>query len=369
MESKIVWEIAPTPQNGRNSEGAFFRAPDGALLFAYSRYATPDYVDDARCDIAMIRSEDEGETWGEPRIIVEAAFFGVQNVMSVSAVPMPDGTPCIYFLIKETTTDGIVQSTLGRAYSKDGVHFTPERCRFENVLPQYYVVLNDRMIRLSDGRILAPTNQAYIEKGQPYDGGSPVLALISDDDGASFHPTCARAALYSRNNTGLNQPWGDPNMCGLQEPGAIELGKGITYWWARTSLGCQYEWYSLNDLYSFTQPQASGFTSPLSPLGMWRLSDGSVVAVYNPIPNYDGRPASRVTLGRTPIILRRSTDNGTTFGAANMLDDDPTRGYCYPALFETADDHLLVSYCCGGEEDKLTLNRLCIRKLDTTTIE
>ncbi len=369
MDSKIVWEKAPGPQNGRNSEGAFLRAPDGAILFAYSRYATTDYVDDARCDIALIRSTDEGETWGEPTVIVSAFSFGVQNVMSVSAVPMADGTPCFYFLIKESPKNGAECTTLGRAYAEDGIHFTAERCRFEQVFPQCYIVLSDRMIRLSDGRILAPACAGFQEYGKPHDGGMNVLALVSDDDGASFRSATAHATLSNRNNNDLTQPWGTANMAGLQEPGAIELGKGITYWWARTALGCQYEWYSHDDLRSFTLPQASGFTSPLSPMGMRRLTDSSVVTVYNPVPNYDSRPISYITLGRTPLVLRRSTDNAITFGALNVLEDDPERGYCYPALFETADGHLLVAYCCGGAEDKLTLNRLRIRRIVISTLK
>ena len=83
---KLVWDKTPTTNNARNSEGAFIRQPDGAILFAYSRYSSNSYDDHGRCDIAAIRSFDEGETWSEPEVIVNADFFGVANIMSVSTI-------------------------------------------------------------------------------------------------------------------------------------------------------------------------------------------------------------------------------------------------------------------------------------------
>ena len=81
---RLVHEFIPSGQNGRNSEGAFARLPSGRLLFAYSRFMETGGADGGRCDIALSHSDDEGETWSEPRVIAEAASFGVRNVMSVS---------------------------------------------------------------------------------------------------------------------------------------------------------------------------------------------------------------------------------------------------------------------------------------------
>jgi hypothetical protein len=55
VSMNLVCDLAPTKGNGRNSEGDFLRAPNGDILFAYSRYNTSGGGDDAPCDIALIR--------------------------------------------------------------------------------------------------------------------------------------------------------------------------------------------------------------------------------------------------------------------------------------------------------------------------
>ena len=64
------------------------------------------------CDIYMISSADEGETWSEPVCLARAADFGVSNIMSVSGIHLLDGRLCFFFLIKEN--DIIRSSSLGR---------------------------------------------------------------------------------------------------------------------------------------------------------------------------------------------------------------------------------------------------------------
>jgi hypothetical protein len=92
-------------------------------------------------------------------------------------------------------------------------------------------------------------------------------------------------------------------------------------------------------------------------------------AVYNPIPRYNGRDMLPGTWGRTPIVLRKSTDGGRTFGKLNIIEDDPSRGYCYPAIFGTNDGRLLLAYCRGDNADGNTLCRLGIAEVDISSIE
>ena len=67
---KLVCDLPPIGVNGRNSEGDFLRAPNGDILFAYSRYNTTDGGDHCPCDIALMRSSDEGETWSDSMSII-----------------------------------------------------------------------------------------------------------------------------------------------------------------------------------------------------------------------------------------------------------------------------------------------------------
>jgi len=359
MEQKLVFDLKPTPENGRNSEGAFLRAPDGRILFAYSRYNTSKFGDDAPCDIYMVSSSDEGESWGEPVCIAKAKDLGVNNIMSVSSLILNDGKLCFFFLIKET--DANHSSSIGRAVSSDGVNFTVSRCKLEFEMG-YYVINNSRMIRLKDGRIATAAARHYMNckyDGSPagFSGHGDLVPLVSEDDGETFKRAGKHYTLTVSN--------GFPS--GMQEPGIMELENGVIWMWARTNLHCQYQCWSIDGMRTFTPLEPSEFTGPCSPLSMIRAEDGALYAVYNPIPNYNGRKAGG--WGRTPLVLRKSVDDGKSWGELNTIEDDPTRGYCYAGMFFTDDGAMLCGYCRGGPEDGICLNRLGIMKIRLDTIK
>ncbi len=355
---KLVFAITPTPENPRNSEGAFLRAPNGDILFAYSAYSGGDHDDHAPCNIAMIRSSDEGETWSEPVIIARASDFGVKNIMSVSGVVQNDGSLGFYFLIKENNGN----STLGRALSYDGVDFTASRCTV-NAIPAYYVVNNDRIIRLSDGRLAAPAawvGVGHDENGSfTYDCNWTCGALVSDDDGATF----TRSKGFVVSATHLNQ------TTGLQEPGMVELKNGVVWMYMRTDYGWQYESYSIYAFDSFTAPEPSKFSSLCSPMKVARHPDDTLYAIYNPIPSYNGRYRSPWGWGRTPIVIKKSTDDGRTWGEYTVIEDDEQKGFCYPGVFFTNDGCALIGYCRGGEPDKSCLAHLGITKMSLDEVK
>ena len=53
----------------------------------------------------------------------------------------------------------------------------------------------------------------------------------------------------------------------------------------------------------------------------------------------------------------------------NAIEDDPSRGYCYPAIFGTRDGRLLLAYCRGNDADGNTLCRLGIAEVNLSEIE
>ena len=344
----LIWDRGPSAGNGRNSEGSFIRIPDGRILFAYSRYNTNDNEDAAGCDIAGIYSADEGATWSEPVILITAATFGVRNIMSVSAIYQMDGSIGIYFLIKEN--DG--SSTLGRLLSVDGIAFTSQRCEM-NCQKNYYVMNNDRLTRLSDGRLVAPAAFHGFPECESF--GVSTL-LFSEDDGYSFHGCHLKLTI----------PALKVRDYGMQEPGIYEHEDGTIRIWARTSAGSQYECFSRDNLNSCTAPAPSVFTSPCSPMELAKDPEtGIIYAVYNPIPGYHMRSSDygNASMGRTPLAIRKSTDDGRTWTKFQVLEDDPERGYCYPAMFFTRDRHMLLSYCRGNADDGNCLSRLGIQRI------
>ena len=96
--------------------------------------------------------------------------------------------------------------------------------------------------------------------------------------------------------------------------------------------------------------------------------NGVTYAIYNPIPNYNGRNNLEGTWGRTPLVIQKS-ENGRDFGALNIIEDDESRGYCSPAIFKTNDEHLLLGYRRGDAKDGNTLCRIAITKIEIASIE
>lgn len=352
---QIVRDLKPGEGNPRNSEGAFIETDQGEILFFYSRFKGSDAQDDAPSDIYRIRSADGGRSFpGEPEKVIGCEEENGVNAMSVSLLKMKDGAMGLFYLVKETPA--LVRLYLRR--STDGGKTFGERVL---CTPQQgcFVVNNDRVVRLSGGRLIAPA--AVHRKGcEGADGpgfmdtrGEAVFYL-SDDDGASWRIS----------DTKCSMPFGAHCRSGLQEPGVLELRGGVVWGWARTDLGRQFEMFSLDGGDTWSAAQPSCFTSPCSPLSMKRMADGRVLAVWNPIPSYNGRPEGPVwTGGRNPLVLALSADDGKTFGEPVTLEDEETHGYCYCAIHLT-EDALLLGYCAGGPEERSTLCSTRIRRIE-----
>jgi hypothetical protein len=98
---------------------------------------------------------------------------------------------------------------------------------------------------------------------------------------------------------------------------------------------------------------------------MHRGPEDELYAVYNPIPEYNGRQ-SRVG-GRTPLVIRKSIDDGHTWGPVNVIEDEDNRGYCYTGMFHTKDGYLLCAYNRGNVEEDMQ-GRLGMMKIKMDTI-
>ncbi len=353
MNKRLVYQRGPGEDNPRNSECDFARLANGDILMAYSRYHGTSSKDHAPCDIWYCRSTDEGETWSEPREMANAAFFGVNNIMSVSAVEQLDGSIGFYYLIKEAD----MSTTLGRSVTRDGEQFVTERCGFD-CPPMYYTVNNDRIVRLKNGQLAAPTSVFDMQEATSSKGkNGKVTVLLSDDDGKTWYPA----------DFMLGVDYTASERRGLQEPGIIELADKL-WLFIRTGFGCQYQSISTEGIHGFKTVEPTDFTSPRSPMQVKEF-DGVLYAAYNPIPKYNGRIEAKGTAGRNPMVLRKSLDGGKTWGPLNILGDEPERGYSYPALFQTRDGHLMIGLCMGSGADGNNLCRLGIYKVKIDSIE
>jgi len=360
-KGKVVLDLGPTEENPRNSEGAFIDLKDGRIMFVYSRFIGQSNADDAPSCIACRYTSDGGDTWSDDTIIAKAEEHEAHNIMSVSLLRMMNGDIGLFYFVRKARNNGRLHL---RRSGDEGITWSEARCCIPGL--GYYVTNNDRVVRLTGGRLIIPTSfhkmagEVADYKVPNYKNDSRGIAhyFLSDDDGLTWREAKSFCALHAPHS-----------KTGLQEPGVIELRNGVLWSWARTDMGFQYEMFSMDQGETWSQAVPSQFSSPRSPLSMKRMPHkGYLLAVWNPIPNYQTRAVGKKTGGRTPLIGSVSADDGRTWGEFFYLETEEDRGgYCYTAIHFVG-DAVMLAYCAGVPEDGSLLARLRIRKVRLSEI-
>ncbi len=346
----LVRDIDPDMQAGnpRNSEGTFLETEKDGILFVYSRFRGQDPADHAYADLCLMRSMDGGRTFDQGTVILTCEGEEGVNMMSPSLMEMQDGEVGLFYLVR--ITYDITKIFLRK--SADGGRTWGERvcCTPQD---DFFVINNDRVLRLNSGRIVVPV-ASHRARGGILDSRSDIQCFLSDDDGKTWRAASGKCSL----------PQSSHCISGLQEPGGVELSNGVLWGWARTELGRQYETFSMDGGDTWTVCQPSRFTSPNSPLCMKRGYDGRLYAIWNPIPEYNGREKpDYFTGGRTPLVIASSGDEGKTFTDPVAFEWDGESGYCYCAICFTR-EALLLAYCAGGRKERSCLVKTRIRRVE-----
>lgn len=340
------------PSNLRNGEGTFLRRKDGSILFAYTAYYG-DWDDHSTASISAYISYDEGDSWDGPRVLVDSDPNAL-NVMSASLLRMNNDDIGLFY-IRKVLVDGIIlDELLMRRSADEGITWSePTVCA---PAVDYWDLCNDRVIKLSTGRILMPvsflTPYTY-EGGYDYSPGKLVV-YYSDDDGFNWKTSEIISSPFSHDRDGLD------------EPGVLELPDGRVWLFIRTAYGHQYESFSSDQGETWSAPRPSlYFTSPTAPMQVRHVKDRTV-AVFNPVPRanckiMEAREHLWRIWGRTPFALSVSEDGGVTFDRMYLLEDDIRNDYCYPTILE-GDDYLLVAYYHSNGGD-IALNSQKITKV------
>ncbi|MCA9257319.1 MAG: exo-alpha-sialidase [Phycisphaerales bacterium] len=107
---------------------------------------------------------------------------------------------------------------------------------------------------------------------------------------------------------------------------------------ARNRGGHRIDASASNDLgVNWTRPIETEFPNPDSAVALARLSDHSLLMVFNDSGE-----------DRTPLVAVRSTDGGATWGDRRVLADDE-REFSYPTIVESSERGLMVFYSEGRE--------------------
>jgi sialidase-1 len=314
--------LPPGPGNPRNSEGAFIELKGGRLLFVYTHF-TGGSADHAVSHLASRYSDNGGRTWSAKDELV-LKNEGKLNTMSVSLLRLADGLIGLFYLVRNDSDDLLMYL---RTSSDEAKSWGPRiLC---TPIPSYYVVNNDRVIRLKDGRLVIPCSRRVVPGGQPEPGVA--LCFLSDDLGKTWH----------KSRTELRPP--PASRSGLQEPGVVELKDGKLLMLCRTDQGSQFRSYSSDRGETWSEARPTDLKSPLSPASFKRIpSTGDLLLVWNDHRNV----AEKYKGKRTPFNVAISKDEGVTWEKVKTLEGNPDGWYCYTAITFVG-DRVLLGHCAG----------------------
>lgn len=358
MPGGSVFDLPPRAEAARNSEGAFIDLKDGSVLFIYTRFdGNPDPIagaeDSAKSRLAARISRDRGATWSADTIIATPEGETSMNVMQVSLLRMQNGDIGMFYNLRRSWLDN---RTFLRRSSDDGRTWgTPVQIQSK---AGYWIVIQDRAIRLSSGRIVVPTalhpervtitpEEAVAVRmdespwrARKIDQRGKCSFFLSDDDGRTWRESTSH--LY------LSSPY---TQTGLQEPGVVELRPGVIWGWARTDLGRQYEFFSFDDGETWTEPRPSRFTSPAVPMSIKRIPNSErFLAIWNPVPPYATRMPRDLPIGRgrTPLVGASGSGPTGEWTAPRLVDGvegvDAAIHYC---AIHFVSDGVLLGYAVG----------------------
>lgn len=345
-DDTLVFELAATRENPRNSEGAFLALRSGRILFAYTQFYQGG-ADESPARIVSVYSDDAGRSWSKkPEVLVEN--HAAQNVMSVSFLRCQSGRIALFYLVKNSLLDcrPYVQFSEDEAKSWSAPKLTVEA-------PGYFVLNNDRVIQLASGRLVMPLAYHRSRATDPknyrtMDYRAITIWYLSDDEGQTWR----EADIW----------WGptQPSRSGLQEPGVVELSNGHLFSWLRTDQGSQFGCYSTDGGISWSPPAATALQSPTSPASIKRIPGSpDLLAVYN---DHSGR-FPFTPKRRTPLVTAVSKDDGKTWITPAVIENDPAGSYCYTAMHFTEDALLLGYFDFRASQQNPLANRLLIRRI------
>lgn len=300
-------DLFPATDNyPRYSEGSIAVLTQGDLFFATTEFGG-NGSDFSGARIVARRSEDEGFTWSEKRVLQEN--IGQLNVMSASLLPFVSaerGGLGLFYLVKNSARD----LNVWMRFSDDqGWSFGPP----EQVTKGsgYHVMNNDRVVQLLSGRIVCPI--AWTSDVQT--ANHFVSTCYFSDDGG---------LTWTRSNGEVDLP-----ARGAMEPEVIELQDGRLLMLIRTQLGHIYRAYSPDQGDTWTKPESTGVPSPEAPCTVRRIpSTGDLLLIWNPEP----APGSSHGGPRTPLAAAISRDEGKTWTPHLALENRTDQTYAYTSL-------------------------------------
>ena len=213
----------------------------------------------------------------------------------------------------------------------------------------YFVLNNDRVLQLEDGRLVIPVS-LHNTPGGEWHGKGDLFSYYSDDNGMTW-------------SSSAQVP--DETDITTQEPGLIELRDGRLMMFIRASGGFQQLSFSSDRGETWSHIEQSNIPSPLSPATIERIPrTNDWIIVWN---NNDGS-VEEIKGKRTPLTVAVSKDEGKSWEYIKNINDDPDGWYCYIAIHFVDDQNILLGNCAGSRSKGTGLAVTDITLLDKSWV-
>ena len=319
-------------EHPRYTEGSVIALGDGSLLYSISEFSAGP-GDHATAHIVAAKSYDNGKTWHKPFELQEN--IGSLNVMSstlrrLGDLSQGDSSLGHFFLVKNSLQD--LQCFL-RISHDEGQTFGDRIAVSKSA--GYNVMNNDRILRLSTGRLIAPM-ASTIDVDQINHFVS--YCTYSDDQGLSWKESENRVDYARR---------------GAMEPEVVEFKDGRLGMIIRTQLGHLAISYSEDQGKTWSQAQSWNVRSSESPATCRRIpTTGDLLLIWN--DNYE--PGADHEGLRIPLTAAISDDDGKTWKHKRNLEVGPGKTAAYSSL-TFVNDRAILSYTLRSDETKLRSHR------------
>jgi sialidase-1 len=306
----ISREVFPaTKENPRYSEGSILAMPDGKLL-----YATTEFIgsgsDHAEARIIARQSPDGGRNWGDT-LVLQAPEKG-KNIMSVTlrylTAPLREDTTIGLFYVRKNSLSDM-HPFLRTSSAKSPLQFGEESILTDEA--GYQGINNDRITRLSDGRLLAPM---WFSPDIKKISHIKSYCLFSDDVGKTWKKS-KDIIDYSKR--------------GAMEPETIEFTDGTIGMLIRTQSGHIAIARSQDRGETWSKAESWNIRAPEAPATIRRIpSTGDLLIIWN--DNYE--EGAGHSGKRSPLTAAISSDEGKTWRHKMNLESSTAHTFSYVSL-------------------------------------
>jgi len=321
-----------TAQTPRSDSASITELSDGRLMVVYHKFSLggsgKHMGDHGPCRIWTKISKDDGNTWQEPRLLVDAEP-GDWNVQSPGILRLKSGRLLLNCLRthkgkSDVGKGGCSSSTMRVSYSDDeGKNFSELNPVWKRSRGQLLQGGTSSLVELKSGRILLPLHGG---DGDQFSQKNSAWCYASDDKGKTWKRS-APVDLPKR---------------GAMEASLAELADGTLLMSLRTQLGGPYLSRSTDEGMTWSKAVWSGLEGPESGTCLRRMPGSKNIVLFWNNSKYDKKHHHFGM--RTPLTAAISSDNGHSWQIIGNIADDQKIDYTNLDCFFTSKGNAIVTY-------------------------